>query len=350
MQWVPSPVEPITHPEWYLQVSPQDRATYMARAILWEPRYISELSAEQIRRGEPAAFQPDQLISCTYLYKTHKQLGGTTPKFECQGPDGTTYRIKYGVKSHTTVAASRLFWALGFGAPISTPVKVVCAGCPPDPWHRPGPVQGENTFKNAVIQEKKKGKEITVWGKAEVGWNWKNDLSLVSEEQGGATRAQVDALKLMAVLVQHGDSKSAQQKLICRPEDYDEDKKVCRQPYIYVYDLGKSFGSDGLRVHPLDFERWKHKTIFKDPATCIGNLHQNAGNGRVGLTLPRISEEGRLFLADLLQQFIADRSRVVAMFAVAHMEMADPEHTADDWADVFISKAQEIINHSPCPK
>jgi len=105
-----------------------------------------------------------------------------------------------------------------------------------------------------------------------------------------------------------------------------------------------------LRVHPLDFERWKHKTIFKDRATCIGNLHQNAGNGRVGLTLPRISEEGRLFLAGILQQFIADRSRVVAMFAVAHMEMADPEHTADDWADVFISKAQEIINHSPCPK
>jgi hypothetical protein len=38
------------------------------------------------------------------------------------------------------------------------------------------------------------------------------------------------------------------------------------------------------------------------------------------------------------------------MFAVAHMEMGDPEHTADDWADVFISKAQGIINHSPCPK
>jgi hypothetical protein len=322
----------------------------MSRAILWEPRDITELSAEDIRQGESAAFQPDQLISCTYLYKTHKQLRGTTPKFECQGADGKTYRIKYGVKSHTTVAASRLFWALGFGAPASTPVKVVCHGCPPDPWHKPEAVQGENTFKDAVIQEMKKGKEITVWNKAELGWNWKNDLSLVSEEQGGATRAQVDALKLMAVLVQHGDSKSAQQKLICRPQDYDENKKVCRQPYAYVYDLGKSFGSDGLRVHPLDFERWKHKTVFKGPATCIGNLQQNAGNGRVGLTLPTISEEGRLFLADLLQQFIADRSRVVAMFTVAHMEMANPEHTADDWADVFISKAQEIINHSPCPK
>ena len=102
--------------------------------------------------------------------------------------------------------------------------------------------------------------------------------------------------------------------------------------------------------YPVDFERWKYKTVFKDPATCIGNLRQNAVNGRVGLTLPRISEEGRLFLANLLQQFIADRSRVVAMFALAHMEMADPVHTADDWADVFISKAQEISNHSPCPQ
>jgi hypothetical protein len=40
---------------------------------------------------------------------------------------------------------------------------------------------------------------------------------------------------------------------------------------------------------------------------------------------------------------------VVAMFEVAHMEMAYPRHSADDWADVFTSKALEIINHPSCP-
>jgi hypothetical protein len=35
---------------------------------------------------------------------------------------------------------------------------------------------------------------------------------------------------------------------------------------------------------------------------------------------------------------------------VGHMEAADSRHTADDWASVFISKAQEIIHHRACPK
>jgi hypothetical protein len=350
MQWVPSPVRPITQPEWYIQVSPQARAAYLAQAILWEPQNTAEMTAEQIRQGEPTSLQPDQDVSCTYLYKTHEDLGGTSPKFECQGQNGKTYRIKYGVKAHTTVAASRLLWALGFGAAISTPVKVMCASCPPDPWNTPQPIQGKTIFKEAVIQELKRGKEITIQGKAEVGWSWKKDLPLVSNAAGGATRAQIDALKLIAVLIQQGDTKSAQQKLICRPEDYDPNTDVCRKPYMYVYDLGNTFGSDGLRVHPLNFEKWRHKAVFKDQAACTGNLRQDIGNGRDGLTFPKISEEGRLFFADLLSQFISDQSRVVAMFEVAHMEMADHRHSAEDWADVFTSKAREIINHSPCPK
>jgi len=331
-------------------VSPQSRAAYLAQAILWEPQNIAEVTAERIRQGEPTSLQPDQDVSCTYLYKTHEDLGGTSPKFECQGQNRKTYRIKYGVKAHTTVAASRLLWALGFGAAISTPVKVMCAGCPPDPWNKPQPIQGKTSFKEAVIQKLKEGKEITIQGKAEVGWSWKKDLPLVSNAAGGATRAQIDALKLIAVFIQQGDTKSAQQKLICRPEDYDPNTDVCRKPYMYVYDLGNTFGSDGLRVHPLNFEKWKHKSVFKDQSICTGNLRQNIGNGRDGLTLPKISEEGRLFLADLLSQFISDRSRVVAMFEVAHMEMADHRHSADDWADVFTLKALEIINHSSCPK
>ena len=350
MQWVPTPVKPITQPDRYIQVSPPLRATYIAQAILWEPQNIAALTAGRIRQGEPTSLQPDQEVLCTYIYKTHEELGGTSPKFECQGQNGETYRIKYGVRAHTTVAASRLLWALGFGAAISTPVKVICASCPPAPWNKPQPIQGEATFKEAVVQKLKDGKEITILGKAEVGWSWKKDLPLVSDDAGGATRAQVDALKLIVVLVQQGDSKAAQQKLICRPEDYDPNRDICRKPYMYVYDLGSTFGSDGLSVHPLNFEKWKHKSVFTGQASCIGNLRQDVGNGRDGLTFPKISEDGRLFLADLLSQFISDRSRVVAMFEVAHMEMADHRHSAEDWADVFTSKAREIINHSPCPK
>ncbi|HLH32654.1 MAG TPA: hypothetical protein VKY31_15750 [Terriglobia bacterium] len=340
----------MTHPEWYIQVSASERASYLSRAIVWEPRNIADLTPEQIRLGEPSALQLDQLISCTYLPKTHKELGGTTPKFECRDGNGETYRIKYGVKAHTSVSASRLLWALGFGAAISTPVRVICDGCPADPWKKLQAIQGQTTFNEAIVQEPKPGKEITLHGEEELGWSWAKDLPLVSEDKGGATRAQVDALKLIAVLLQHGDNKSAQQKVICRTQDYDSDHDSCRQPYMYIYDAGKTFGSDGLRVHPLDFERWRNKSVFKDPATCVGNLRQNAGNGKDGLMFPEISEAGRLFTAKLLREFTADRSRVTAMFAVAHFETADGRHSADDWADVFISKTREIINHPPCRK
>lgn len=307
------------------------------------------MTAEQVRLGEPASLQPDEVISCTYIYKTRKELGGLSPKFECRGRNGETYRIKYGQKAHTAVAASRLLWALGFGAVISTPVKVVCGGCSSDPWNSLEPIEGGTRFEDAMFQQLKEGKEITLPGEAEVGWSWATDLPLVSAGDGGATRAQVDALKLIAVLLQHGDSKSAQQKLICRPQDYDPEEHFCRQPYMYIYDPGKTFGSDGLRVHPLDFEKWKQKFVFSDPVACIGNLRQNAGNGRDGLTFPEISEQGRLFAGKLLSQFTADRGRVAAMFAVAHFELADPKHSAGDWADVFISKTREIVNHTPCP-
>src|SRR5262249_8138600 len=157
LQWVQSPVRPITQPEWYIQVSPQARAAYLAQAILWEPQNI-EMTAERIGQGEPTYIQPDQDVSCTYLYNTNVDLSGTSPQFDRQVQNVKTYRIKYGVRAHTTVAASRLLWALGFGAAISTPVKVICAGCPPDPWNKPQPIQGKTTFKEAVIQELKRGK------------------------------------------------------------------------------------------------------------------------------------------------------------------------------------------------
>ena len=137
MQWVPTQLKPITQPQWYIQVSPQVRAAYLAQAILWEPQNIRELTAESIRQGEPTSLQPDQEIFCTYLHKAHEELGGTSPKFECHGQNGEVYRINYGMRMHTTVAASRLLWALGFGAAISTPVEVICDGCPPDPWNKP---------------------------------------------------------------------------------------------------------------------------------------------------------------------------------------------------------------------
>src|SRR6476661_3654972 len=50
---------------------------------------------------------------------------GATPKFACRLPDGDEVKVKYGRENgevYAEVAASRLLWALGFGADRVYPV------------------------------------------------------------------------------------------------------------------------------------------------------------------------------------------------------------------------------------
>jgi hypothetical protein len=341
---------PIEHSEGYIQVDRETRAEFIARARLWELHNINALTPGNIRSGQKTNLTNDQAITCDYVPEKKQELGGSTPKFRCIGSGGQTYHVKYGKpKAYTAVVASRLLWALGYGADISTPVRVICNGCPHDPWNHPVKISGRTRFDEAVIDELQKGKEITLSGKTEVGWSWKKDLPLVSEQKGGAPKAQVDGLKLLSALIQHVDSKPAQQKLICRPKDYDAKGDTCRQPYMYVHDFGNTFGSGGLKVHPLNFREWAGKRVWKDSRKCVADVQQNVGNGDDGLNYPKISEEGRVFLAHLLSQLIANRDNVVAIFDAAHIGNVDHTHTAKDWAAVFIEKAQEVIDHSPCP-
>jgi hypothetical protein len=337
-------------PEWYIQVNRETRAEIISRSRLWEPPNIAELTPAVIRAGEPSAFKNDQEITCNYVPRRRQDLGGFTPKFECEGADGHAYRVKYGrPKAYTTVVASRLLWTLGYGSDITTPVRITCIGCSRDPWKHPVHTDGQVRFDDAIISELQKGKEITLTGKTEIGWSWKKDLPLVSEKKGGATKAQVDGLKLLVSLIQDVDSKPAQQKLICRFKDYDAKSDACLRPYMYVHDLGNTFGSGALQMHPLNFEEWAKKRVWKDSRNCIADVQQNLGNGYDGLEYPKISEEGRAFLADLFSQLIANPANVVAMFDAAHIDKVDHVHSAEAWAGLFIAKAQEVIDHSPCP-
>ena len=75
------------------------------------------------------------------------------------------------------------------------------------------------------------------------GWAWP-ELDLVSEQAGGAPRAQVDALKLLASLLQHTDSKPPQQRLLCLPtgSHSGKDRASCAEPLMMLNDVGLTFG------------------------------------------------------------------------------------------------------------
>ena len=50
----------------------------------------------------------------------------------------------------------------------------------------------------------------------------------MQEAAGGAPRAHRDALKLLAVFIQHTDNKAAQQRLVCVSDDEGEAEAPAR--------------------------------------------------------------------------------------------------------------------------
>ena len=80
------------------------------------------------------------------------------------------------------------------------------------------------------------------------GWAWV-ELNSVDQTRGGAPLAHRDALKLLAVFMQHTDTKPGQQRLLC----LDRVRRLpvrsdgnCSHPFMMLGDLGKTFGKANL--------------------------------------------------------------------------------------------------------
>lgn len=272
---------------------------------------------------------------------------------------------------YSEIAATRLFWALGFYADEVYPVTLRCLSCPENDPSNPAPDEKriDATLEYATVERNFSGANIEV--KEDQGWDWE-ELEKISEEDGGAPRSHVDALKLLAVFVQHADSKSPNQRVACYPEDVldqnDDGVVHCKRPVMMVQDLGSTFGSGttALNVSKINFDQWKGAEVWNVPKqanslkdtvkpVCYGKITASRAAGLHGLSDPAISEEGRRFLADLLKQL--SRQQIVDLFRVTGVERLDEfveedgvkrRIDANDWADVFMKKRAEIIEHD-CP-
>ena len=334
-------------------LTPQARLDAIQRAQVWTP---VDVAAMDLRAGPPGAgaFAPEQAVTCRFV---DRRLGGTTPKFACAEDKGDELKVRYGADNgevYAGIAASRLFWALGFGANPTYPVRVTCRGCPADPWNDGKPAAEPVLFDPANVERKMAGKTMATPGRE--GWTWA-ELDQVDEARGGAPRAQRDALKLLAALVQHVDSKAQQQRLLCLPGETTEGKEECARPFMMVSDLGITFGHSHFlsrhlnRIASMNFEHWSSVPLWKDPDRCVADL-QRSFSGT--LDDPHISEAGRKFLADLLVQ-LSDR-QIHDLFEGARVDRRprDPGHagppaSVDDWARAFARKRDEIVRHS-CPE
>ena len=340
-------------------VAPAQRAAALARAQVWLPPAtpVGEARLDANPPG-PGAFDADADVECRLVAKG---MDGTTPKFDCEREGGDVIRVKYGRANpelYSEVATTRLLRALGFGADrVYVVGSVKCAGCPADPFPQlrcleesgaerlcfPGGIDysRSRTFEDVVIERRMEGRRIA--SVPDEGWAW-FELDRIDPAAGGAPRAHVDALRLLAVFLAHWDNKAENQRLVCLPGG-DHPDGGCARPLAMLQDVGASFGPV-----KLDLQNWRALPVWTDPRTCrVSMEHLPWGGG----TFPErgISEEGRQFLLQLLAPL--SEAQLVGLFESAGIRRAEAVtvegRNPRAWAAAFLAKVEQIREAGPCP-
>jgi hypothetical protein len=326
-------------------LSRDERMAAIRHAQVWIP---TDIPSVDIKAGprDVKAYASGETVSCEYVMKKVT----STPKFWCEvdaGPPQDIFKVKYGEPNgevYGEVAATRLLWALGFGADRMYPVKVLCRGCSADPITDQNKRPGEKLFDPASIERPMPGKIME--NAADSGWSWV-ELSSVDQTNGGAPLAHRDALKLLAAFLQHTDSKPAQQRLVCLDAGPGDTSPggACAHPFMMLNDVGRTFGKANMFNKDVpgsvDLKAWSGMSIWKDKTGCVANMPKSMTGS---LENPRISEEGRKFLAGLLGQ-LSD-AQIHDLFEVARFTRRQPNTTVDDWVNALKQKRDEIATRS----
>jgi hypothetical protein len=283
------------------------------------------------------------LTSCKYMPDA---VSGTTPKFDCELPNGEKIKVKYGGSKEipSETAATRLLHGLGFGADRVTRVETVrCHGCPFQPFHARALLEmlsieawfdaridytSHRDFTKVSVERNFDGEAIEVGN--ERGWAF-YELATIDPSRGGATRAEVDALRLIAVFLHHWDNKSSNQRLTC-PNATTAD---CEHPLAMIQDVGSEFGPKKAVL-----DQWRSKPVWADSATCVVSMKGMPYNGGTFEDIA-ISEAGRRILADRLGQLSA--TQIGTLFTTAGFD------DVPAWTAAFHHRVKQIVERPACP-
>ena len=96
----------------------------------------------------------------------------------------------------------------------------------------------------------------------------------------------------------------------------------------------------------MNLTEWSEIPVWKDATKCVGNLSKSFTGT---LEHPVISEEGRLFLANLLSQVSDSQLRDLFTTARVTLRMRTPGEarsgfpTVDEWVNAFKNKRDQIV-------
>lgn len=328
------------------------REDALARARVWMPPAvpIGEFDFTRNPPGPDALGRESRLV-CRFQFRSSP---GYTPKFHCVQPGGSVLKVKYGWNSRevrTEVAATRLLAALGFGADRMYVVDGVrCFGCPTYPHEKLAwfngffvDYSGYRDFGFVSVERPLTARTLEVDGQE--GWRF-DELARIDPARGGSSRAEVDALRLMAVFLANWDLKGPNQRLVCLPApDGRPDDGGCARPFALMQDVGTTFGP-----HSMNLETWSRWPVWADPATCTVSMKGLPFDGAT-FADARISEDGRLFLAQRLRA-LSER-QITDLFTAARFPDFPWEHPEDGdvrrWVAAFRDRVRQVDDRAPCP-
>jgi hypothetical protein len=202
--------------------------------------------------------------------------------------------------------------------------------------------RGERVFDPAVIEVKFSGDTIALDDVK--GWDW-NEL-FEHMDNPAVQKPQREALTILMAFINHMDNKAEQQRISCRKdswEGYD-----CKESVLLVQDAGSNFGNgwaplQGDLLSKVSLEKWLALKVWSDRKKCLLNINALPNGSLKGRW--QVSEEGRLFLANLMKKLT--EKQILDLFTVARISMTGKNVEIRSWVKGFMEKMdREVINTS----